>query len=89
MLTEEETQQTAERLNDATKAGDLASAYAVIQPLDTDDVRNVALAAGYAIRTRKCSRPEFFNHLQFQIAEATHAKLDGFTLHGRTPRTTP
>ncbi len=70
----------AQRLNDATREGRLVDAYRVLSELEPDDAELVALRAGFSsigIRNRR----EFFKHLQKQLADAAHARLDGYSLN--------
>lgn len=74
----------AERLTRATRAGELAGAYAVLARLPTDLVREVAMRAGYQVLAgSKISRDAWracWASLQAQIAAACERRTDGFGL---------
>jgi hypothetical protein len=75
----------AQRLNDATRDGRLVDAYRVLSELEPDDAELVALRAGFSsigIRSRR----EFFKDLQKQLADAAHARLDGYSLNANDLR---
>lgn len=66
----------ATKLNEATRAGDLAGAYRIVGTLSTDDAHAVLLAAGHS-----CCNPsnsQFRQLMQRDIAAACRMKVDGF-----------
>lgn len=73
------TAQLTERLRSSTVAGDLAGAYALIQTLDVETVKRVALAGGYSMIFSK-KKKELMTHVQGEIAKASRNRCDGWGL---------
>lgn len=72
-------EQLAKQLQVATRASNLAAAYAVLKPLDLETVKAVALKGGYSIIfTRK--KMELLEHVQAQVAKAAKIGCDGWML---------
>lgn len=67
----------ADKLNAATTAGELASAYALVGPLTKEDAQAVMLAAGHSMIFAR-HRRECLAYAQASIAGACHARLDGW-----------
>lgn len=72
-------QAIASQLNNATKLGDLAGAYRIIQALDKRLTPEVLLRAGFAVVDEK--RPDFYAHAQRQIAQACDRRATGYQLN--------
>lgn len=72
-------EQLTEQLHAATRAGDLAAAYAVLRPLDIETVKKVALHGGYSlIFTNK--KKKLLECVQAQVAKAAKMRGDGWLL---------
>lgn len=69
----------AEQLRTATRAGDLAAAYAVLKPLDIETVKKVALHGGYSLIFTK-KKKELLEYVQAQVAKAAKMRGDGWDL---------
>lgn len=77
----------AEQLNTATRSGNLAAAYRVLQTIPPKQMEAVALRAGYSvIRTR--SPRDLTSHVVGQVARAARHNTDGFGLRDTTPTST-
>ncbi|PNV26414.1 hypothetical protein [Xanthomonas citri] len=72
----------AQQLNEATRRGDLAGAYATLKGLRINDAARVALEAGFAVTSTQQRKP-FFRQLEREIAEAARRRVDGWSLRQR------
>ncbi|MGA5726655.1 hypothetical protein ACPCHQ_22225 [Ralstonia thomasii] len=71
--------QLAKRLNMATADGDMAGAYAIVAPLDDQELQAVLLYAGYSIGY---GSRELRSNAQRDIATASRRRTSGFGLRG-------
>jgi maleate cis-trans isomerase len=72
-------EQLAKQLQAATRASNLAAAYAVLKPLDLETIKQVALKGGYSIIFSR-KKSELLEHVQAQVAKAAKLGRDGWAL---------
>lgn len=70
--------QLAKQLNTATADGDMPSAYAIVAPLDDQELQAVLLYAGYSIGYG--TSRELRGNAQRDIATASRRRTSGFGL---------
>ena len=87
-MTDEERDQRARRLAQATRAGKLNEAYQVLHRVSVDDAEIIALRAGFSVMSKK-HQDEFFRDIQHQIASATRDRVDGFGLRAGLTHESP
>lgn len=69
----------AANLSDASRRGSMADAYGIVRRLRYQDLREVALRAGFSVPATRDAR-ELRVYVQGQIAAACQSRTDGYGL---------